>query len=322
MQRCFQLAVHGLGGTYPNPLVGCVIVAHDAIIGEGFHQKAGGPHAEVEAIRSITNEALLEDATVYVNLEPCAHHGRTPPCADLLIVSKVKRVIIANTDPFPEVSGRGIERLRAAGVEVITGILSDEGEYLNRRFFTYWKKRRPYIILKWAQSADGFMDKLRGPHDRGSHPISSAPASRLVHLWRAQEQAILVGTRTAMTDNPYLTVRHVQGPNPVRLAIDPEGVLPGNLRLFRDDTPSFVLRSDDAGGWAEEMYGHGIQSVLVEGGAKTLRSFIEAGLWDEARVIQSPALLHGGLPAPLLPGSPYFQESCGPDQIDYFYPPA
>jgi diaminohydroxyphosphoribosylaminopyrimidine deaminase / 5-amino-6-(5-phosphoribosylamino)uracil reductase len=319
MQRCFQLAAKALGNTYPNPLVGCVIVANDSIIGEGFHQKAGGPHAEVEAIRSITNEALLEGATVYVNLEPCAHHGRTPPCADLLILSKVKRVVIANTDPFPQVSGRGIERLRAAGIEVITDVLATEGAILNRRFFSQWQKHRPYIILKWAQTADGFMDKERKPGETGSFRISGDAATRMVHLWRSQEQAILVGYNTAATDNPRLNVRHVKGNDPMRIAIDPKLELPRSLHLFHGEQPALILRGSGPDEWVEEMQKAGVQSVIVEGGASTLHAFINAGLWDEARVIHSPMRIQRGLKAPVI-AEPFTRvEKCGPDTIYHFF---
>ena len=318
MQRCFHLASRGLGNTYPNPLVGCVIVANETIIGEGFHQKAGGPHAEVEAIRNVNNETLLEGATVYVNLEPCAHHGRTPPCADLLIVSKVKRVVIANTDPFPQVSGRGIERLRDAGIEVITDVLASEGAMLNRRFFTHWQKHRPYIILKWAQTADGFMDKERKPGETGSFRISGDAAARIVHMWRSQEQAILVGYNTAATDNPRLNVRHVRGNDPMRIAIDPKLELPRSLHLFHGEKPALILRGRGPEEWIEEMHKAAVQSVMVEGGASTLHAFINSGLWDEARVIHSPMRIQRGLAAPAMPSSFTRMEKCGEDMIHYY----
>jgi diaminohydroxyphosphoribosylaminopyrimidine deaminase/5-amino-6-(5-phosphoribosylamino)uracil reductase len=318
MQRCFQLAARGLGNTYPNPLVGCVIVVNDTIIGEGFHQKAGSPHAEVEAIRSITDDSLLEGATIYVNLEPCAHHGRTPPCADLLIVSKVKRVVIANTDPFPQVSGKGIERLRAAGIEVITDVLSSEGAWLNRRFFSQWDKHRPYIILKWAQTADGFMDKERKPGETGSFRISGEASNRLVHLWRSQEMAILVGYNTAATDNPRLNVRHVKGNDPMRIAIDPKLELPNSLHLFHGEKPALILRGKGPAEWIVEMQKADVQSVIVEGGASTLHAFLSAGIWDEARVIHSPMRIQRGLKAPMIPQSFTRNEKCGEDMIYYY----
>jgi len=319
MQRCFALAGHGLGLTWPNPLVGCAVVCDGQILAEGFHKKAGLPHAEVEAIRRIEDSDLLRRATVYVNLEPCSHHGRTPPCASMLVKAGVKRVVIANTDPFPAVSGTGISLLREAGIEVTTGVLEKEGAYLNRRFFMRHRSGRPWVVLKWAQTADGFMDRERKSGETGSFPISGKQTNRLVHLWRSQEQAILVGTRTALTDNPELTVRHVEGPQPIRWVIDRHAALPGELRLFQGEQPARVLRGEHPGEWLQQLCESDIQSVLVEGGAATLQAFLASGLWDEARVIQAPLTLGRGLRAPVIPSPAIRREVSGDDLIHFYF---
>jgi diaminohydroxyphosphoribosylaminopyrimidine deaminase / 5-amino-6-(5-phosphoribosylamino)uracil reductase len=319
MRRCFRLARFGLGSTWPNPLVGAVVVSGNEIIGEGFHRRAGAPHAEVEAIRSVADPSRLHGSTVYVNLEPCSHHGRTPPCADLLIASGVARVVISNSDPFPQVSGQGIARLREAGIEVVTGVLEDEGNALNRRFFTFWKAHRPYVVLKWAVSADGYIDKLRQPGETGSHPISGFASARLVHRWRSEEQAILVGPGTALTDDPELTVRHVEGPSPLRAVIDPRRNLPDSLRMFCGDSPAMRLHGESPGEWLRELHAAGIQSVLVEGGRATLQAFLDTGLWDEARVIHAPVTLRGGLTQPVLHTPASSQMTCGGDTITYHF---
>lgn len=318
MRRCFQLAGYGLGHTWPNPLVGCVIVAGDRIIGEGFHKKAGLPHAEVEAIRSVRDTSLLSQSTVYVNLEPCAHHGRTPPCADLLVKSGVKRVVIAHTDPFPDVSGRGVEILRTAGIEVVSDICAQEARWLNRRFLGHHERRRPWVVLKWAQTADGFMDRERSKGETGTFAISGAASSRLVHRWRSEEQAILVGTRTALIDNPKLTVRHVAGPQPIRCAIDRKGILPETFHPFNTEGSGMRLRGSDPQQWLNELHEAGIQSVLIEGGALTHRLFLKSGLWDEARVIHAPFTIGRGLPAPVIPSPAVRRERIGDDLV-YFY---
>ncbi|HET9131456.1 MAG TPA: bifunctional diaminohydroxyphosphoribosylaminopyrimidine deaminase/5-amino-6-(5-phosphoribosylamino)uracil reductase RibD, partial [Terriglobia bacterium] len=212
MRRCFDLALKGIGSVSPNPLVGCVITHNDEIIGEGWHKKYGGPHAEVNAIASVADQSLLPSATVYVNLEPCSHHGKTPPCADMLVAHRVKKVVISNVDSNELVAGKGIEKLRNAGIEVVTSILESEGRDLNRRFFTFMEQRRPYIILKWAQTTDGFMS--RGSYDPSR--ISNELTQQLVHRWRSEEDAFLVGTQTAAVDNPKLNVREWTGRNPVR----------------------------------------------------------------------------------------------------------
>lgn len=317
MSRCFELATRGLGNVAPNPLVGSVIVNEGKIIGEGYHQHFGGPHAEVNAIQNaIENgfEDQLSSATLYVNLEPCSHFGKTPPCSDLIVRKKIKRVVISNQDPFPEVNGKGIERLTSNGIEVSSGILEKEGRELNKRFFTFHKKKRPYIILKFAQSVDGFI-----AHEiptKANQQISNVLSSKLVHKWRADEQAIMVGTKTALIDNPSLTVRHVTGPNPLRIAIDRRLQIPGSYTLFDRSAPTWIINEakdeiDNTISFIKfnfdetliekilmKLYQYQIQSVLVEGGRNLLQQFIDLKLWDEARVITAPIKIEKGLAAP------------------------
>lgn len=310
MKRCLQLAQNGLGYVAPNPLVGAVIVHENKIIGEGFHHAFGQAHAEVEAIQHCKHPELLSQSTLYVNLEPCSHFGKTPPCADLIIANHIPRVVIANKDPFPEVAGKGIEKLKSAGVEVITGIAAHEGEELNRRFFTFHRKKRPYIILKWAQSADGFIDSITSVPAK----ISSAETDRLVHEWRTREQAILIGYNTALKDNPKLTARLYPGKNPLRIVWDKNLQLPEHLHLFSDGEPLWVInasktenrgntqymQADTVEDIANRLYEHQIQSIIIEGGANTLQRWIDARLWDEARVITGNLSFGAGVRAPML----------------------
>jgi diaminohydroxyphosphoribosylaminopyrimidine deaminase/5-amino-6-(5-phosphoribosylamino)uracil reductase len=298
IRRCFDLALRGIGSVSPNPLVGCVITHNDEIIGEGWHQKHGGPHAEVNAVASVIDKTRLPSATVYVNLEPCAHHGKTPPCADMLVAHRVKKVVISNVDSNELVAGKGIEKLRNAGIEVVTGILEQEGRYLNRRFFTFMEQRRPYIILKWAQTSDGFMS--RGANDPTR--ISNELTQPLVHRWRSEEDAFLVGTQTALTDNPKLNVREWTGRDPIRVVIDRSSKLPSSLHLFDGTQTTIVYKDFDE--IVPDLYDRKIQSLVVEGGATTLNLFVSSGMWDEARVFVSPIKFEGGLKAPTLPGQP------------------
>lgn len=280
MQRCLQLAANGLQGARPNPMVGAVIVsAQGDIIGEGYHVRCGEGHAEVNAFASVkpADEHLLPEATIYVSLEPCAHYGKTPPCADLIIQKGVKRVVIGCVDPFAQVQGRGIERIREAGIEVVVGILEEECQWLNRRFFTYHSKHRPYIILKWAQTANGFIDDHFKPL-----LISNAQTQMLSHKLRAEEDAILVGHTTFDRDQPSLTVRHWHGPNPKRIVLTHHRPLPQLI---------------------DDLYQQGIQSLIVEGGRQTHESFIEAGLWDEIRMEVAPITVADGTHAPQLPSN-------------------
>lgn len=312
MQRCFQLAQNGLGHVAPNPLVGAVLVHNGTIIGEGFHAQYGGPHAEVMAVRNCRQPERIAEATLYVNLEPCSHFGKTPPCVDLILEQRIPRVLLCNVDPYPQVAGRGIQKLRDAGVEVLTGICETEGEWLNRRFFTFHRQQRPFVILKWAQSADGFLDSTDALPAKISRPLTD----QTVHQWRTQEPAILIGYRTALKDNPRLTARLFPGNNPLRVLVDPNLDLPKHLHLFTDGEPTLVLNTQKEGHagsvqylkveqnnpaqWLHALYTRNISSVLVEGGARTLQQFIHARLWDEARVITGSVQLGQGLAAPAL----------------------
>ena len=275
MRRCIQLAENGIQGARPNPMVGAVIVANDRIIGEGYHVRCGEEHAEVNAFASVKDESLLKDATIYVSLEPCAHYGKTPPCADLIIKKGVKRVVVGCIDPFAEVKGRGIEKIRKAGIEVEVGVLEKECQWLNRRFFTYHSKHRPYIILKWAQTANGFIDNHFKPL-----MISNEQTQMLSHQLRAEEDAILVGHTTFDRDHPSLNVRHWHGPNPKRIVLTHDRPLPQLM---------------------DDLYQHGIQSLIVEGGCQTHESIIQAGLWDEIRMEVAPITVSDGTRAPQLP---------------------
>ena len=294
MRRCLQLARCGEAGAPPNPMVGAVIVCDGRIIGEGYHRRCGGPHAEVNAINSVKERDLLSRSTIYVSLEPCAHYGKTPPCADLIIETGIRRVVIGCTDPFAKVNGLGIKKLQEAGCEVQVGVLEQECRELNRRFFTFHEKHRPWIILKWAQSNDGFI----GKDERVI--LSNALTQTLVHRLRARSGAILVGTNTALQDNPTLTTRLWPGPNHLRLTIDRNGILPPTLHLKDNSTPTVIYSHESIEEILADLYARGIQSLLVEGGAKLLQSFIDKGLWDEARIETAPLCLGQGTKAPTL----------------------
>jgi diaminohydroxyphosphoribosylaminopyrimidine deaminase/5-amino-6-(5-phosphoribosylamino)uracil reductase len=319
MERCLELAAKGLGSTAPNPMVGCVLVARGRIIGEGYHREYGGPHAEVHAIASVRDKGLLASATLYVNLEPCAHQGKTPPCSDLILEKGIPRVVVGTADPNPAVSGKGISRLRDEGVEVIVGIMETECLELNRRFFTFHEKRRPYVILKWAETKDGFIDRERSPGTDGRiNWITGKLERQLVHKWRSEESAILVGTRTARVDDPELTVREWSGRQPLRLLIDRRGKLPGNLKLLDGTCPTVIFTEMDLkparnlipekipagadlpGYILAYLFENDVQSLIVEGGRKTLEGFIRRNLWDEARVFIGDHLFHKGIKAPRL----------------------
>lgn len=335
MSRALELAKLGRGHVSPNPMVGCVIVYNQRIIGEGWHRQYGGPHAEVNAVRSVADESLLPESTVYVTLEPCSHFGKTPPCADLLIAKGVKKVIVCNDDPNPLVAGKGLAKLRAAGIEVETGLLAERGRELNRRFFTFIEQQRPYLILKWAETADGFM----APADFRPIPISSPLSRQLVHKWRTEEDAIMVGTNTARYDNPQLNVRLWTGRNPVRIVIDKPLQLPSALHLFDGSQPTLVytvLPAKETVGVTKyiqldpqapflpqliaDLHQQKIQSVIVEGGAALLESFLKMGLWDEVRVFKSLKVMGEGLAAPVARGRLVATERIGDDSLMTYRP--
>lgn len=327
MQRALQLAQLGLGSVSPNPMVGCVIVHEGIIIGEGYHKQYGGPHAEVNAINSVKDQALLSNATAYVTLEPCAHHGKTPPCADLLIEKNIKKVVIACRDPFIEVDGKGIEKLRNANVEVEVGILDQDGKDLNRRFFVFHEEKRPYVILKWAQTSDGFI--ARENYD--SKWISNKNSRQLVHTWRAEEHAILVGKRTAIHDDPELTVRDWHGANPIRILLDSNLEVPLSNKVFNSSARTLIInamKSDEKKNlkWIQSnnmtpntllqlLYHENIQSVIVEGGSSVLNSFIKENCWDEARVFTSQSKFETGIPAPQIKGSVVENKTIQEDEL-------
>ena len=315
MARCLTLAAAGAGMVAPNPMVGAVVVHRGRIIGEGYHRQFGGAHAEVHAIASVRDETLLKDSTLYVNLEPCSHHGKTLPCTELIIRKRIPRMVIACIDPFPAVSGRGVRRLKEAGIDVKTGVLEKEALYLNRFFITAQTHRRPYIILKWAQSADGFLDRIRTDASMPAARLSCATTVRMVHKLRSEVDAIMVGTRTAYLDNPSLTVRHWTGKHPVRVLSDRSLRVPTSATLFDGTIRTLVYNAKKSGveGQTEylpldltipiipqilqSLHEKRIQSLLVEGGALLHRRFMESGLWDEARIETTPAVLGSGVKA-------------------------
>lgn len=312
MKRALDLAQLGKGKVSPNPMVGCVVVHQGLIIGEGYHQQYGGPHAEVNAIQSVEDREKLNEATVYVSLEPCSHFGKTPPCADLLVESQVKKVVICNLDPNPLVAGRGIQKLRDAGIEVVEGVLAEEGHLINQAFFTFMSKKRPAIILKWAQTADGYV--ARDNFD--SKWISNSLSRKWVHKWRAEVDAIMVGTNTAHYDNPKLNVRSWHGNHPLRVVLDKQLRLSNSLSLFDQSIPTVCYNLKKAESLHQldyallsnteclleeilaDLYQRKCQSLFVEGGSKLLNTFISLDLWDEARVFKSLQSFGSGIPAP------------------------
>jgi diaminohydroxyphosphoribosylaminopyrimidine deaminase / 5-amino-6-(5-phosphoribosylamino)uracil reductase len=366
MLRCLKLARLGAGYTAPNPMVGAILVYEDRIIAEGWHQKYGEAHAEPNCISQAIQRGfadVLERSTLYVSLEPCAHYGKTPPCADLIIKHKIPRVIVGCRDPFKEVDGKGIEKLKVAGIAVETGVLEKECKELNKRFFTFHKQHRPFVILKWAQTDDGFIAPLtpigiRAPEGRISENssntrlfISNEFSNRLVHKWRSEEAALLVGTNTALLDDPELTTRLWAGHSPVRLVVDMDLKLPSSLKIFNESSLTIIFNTkvhSEESVWqappfservvvsplywqvkedsslvhqiVTALYQLKIQSVIVEGGAKLLQTFIDEGIWDEARVINNSALIiNNGLPAPTLKrGSKTEEYMLGSDKIEIF----
>ena len=328
MHRCIQLARNGLCGAPPNPMVGAVIVCDGKIIGEGYHAKCGEAHAEVNAIRSVKNPELLKRSTIYVSLEPCAHHGKTPPCADLIVEKQLKRVVVGCQDPFAKVNGKGIEKLRNAGIEVKVGVLEETCLELISRFVTFHAQKRPYITLKWAQSSDGFIDYNRSEGE--AVKLSNDLTRMLVHKRRSEHTAILVGRRTALLDNPSLTIRDWHGKTPLRLVLDKDLSLPSTLHLFDGSVPTIVFTGKEKEPYnnveyirldfstlilpqmMEVLYARNIQSLLVEGGSQLLQSFLDENMWDEIFVEEAPFILQDGVKAPIPPAdccietTPYF----------------
>ncbi len=313
MQRCLQLAAMADGHTSPNPMVGAVIVCNGKIIGEGYHRQCGGPHAEVNAIASVRNKSLLRQSTIYVSLEPCSHHGKTPPCCDLIIASGIPRVVVGCLDPFPQVSGRGVKRLQENGIEVITNVLQEECWWLNRKFMTYHGKGRPYVTLKWAQSSDHYIDRVRAPHE--SPTLFSTTTTRIwAHKLRATNDAIMVGTNTIITDNPSLTTRYWSGKNPIRITIDRHHRIPAQAAILDGTTPTIVIGKDyisdplsSCSGYTPQdilsyLSSQNIHSIIIEGGSELLQSFIDSNLWDEAHIETTAITLHKGIVAPCIKG--------------------
>lgn len=331
MRRCIELAQKALGKTYPNPMVGAVIVHDEKIIGEGYHKKAGENHAEINAIQSIKNPELIPHSTIYVSLEPCAHIGRTSSCASTLKELGIKRVVIGSMDYHDKVFGKGLKILEDAGVEIITGILEKECDELNKRFFTYHLKKRPYVMLKWAESADGFLDK-----DYKPTAISNTTTLQFAHQMRADEHAILVGTQTALNDNPSLTVRHVTGENPIRVLIDFDLKVPRHYNLYNNEAKTLIfnrVKNEQIGevelikvekeNFLEDLmsnlYEREVQSIIIEGGSYTLQHFIDHDFWDEALVIKNTDLyLEHGTKAPLFPAQAFETRHFGNNELLFF----
>ena len=353
MKQCLSLAKQGMGNVAPNPMVGCVIVHNNKIIGQGYHEKFGEAHAEVNAINSVKDKTLLKESTLYVSLEPCAHFGKTPPCSNLIIEHKIPNVFIGCIDSFSEVSGKGIEKMEAEGINVTSGILEKESLELNKRFFTFHNKKRPYIILKWAQTLDGFMDvdrtnitnptvilsqsKEKKVNLNVDNWITNPQSKKLVHQWRSEEQAIMVGTNTAFNDNPELTVREVEGKNPLRIVLDLNLRLPNHLHLFDQSTPTLVINYSKnsilenieyvkidthqnlTNQILEVLYNRNILSVIIEGGNLLLNTFINNNQWDEARIFTGKKEFIKGLKSPQLNHPISSTENINEDRLDIYY---
>ncbi len=336
MQRCLDLALLGQGKVAPNPMVGSVVVHNDKIIGEGYHEFYGGPHAEVNAIRSVKDKSLLSESTLYVNLEPCNHFGKTPPCSHLIVEHQIPNVVIGCIDTYSEVAGMGVAYLQKNGINVTVGVLEVASRSLNKRFFTFHEKKRPFIILKWAETNDGFIDIIRGKGDTGINWITQPETQQLTHLWRSQESSILIGVNTAINDNPSLTCRAIQGNNPVRIIIDKSLKLPLNAKIFDEESLTIIFNSqiskvernlsyisinfeyDVIPQILEVLFKQNIQSVIIEGGAATIQNFIDANLWDEARVLRGISNFEKGLNAPQLHAKIKEQFTFGKDTVTIY----
>jgi diaminohydroxyphosphoribosylaminopyrimidine deaminase/5-amino-6-(5-phosphoribosylamino)uracil reductase len=320
IRRCIELAKNGFGTTYPNPMVGSILVYEDKIIGEGWHKKAGEPHAEVNAIRSVKDKSLLKKATIYVSLEPCSHFGKTPPCCDLIIEHKIPNVVVGTVDPNEKVAGKGIKKIIESGSNVIVGVLENECYELNKRFFTFHNKKRPYIILKWAETQDGFLAPEKKTNQE-RHPVwITNPYSRqLVHKWRSEEQAILVGTQTVIDDNPKLNIRDWSGKSPARIVLDQNNRIPTDSFIFDNSIKTIVFTKSKTSLSTENttfevinfkqniipqildvLHQNQIQSVIIEGGSQTLQTFIEQNIWDEARIFKGKNIFNRGIKAPVI----------------------
>lgn len=339
IDRCIQLAQNGMGRTSPNPMVGSVIVHDDRIIGEGWHKKAGEAHAEVNAVNSVIEKELLEKATIYVSLEPCSHYGKTPPCSNLIIETGIKKVVIGTVDPFSEVAGRGIKKLMDAGCEVIVGIKEDACRELNKRFFTFHTRKRPYIILKWAESEDGFLSPAsQDTSEREPIWITNRYSKQLVHKWRAEEEAILIGTNTAVSDNPKLNTRLWRGSHPVRVILDRQLRIPEDSYIFDNSIKTLILTEKDPQKRSAEnvifesldfsgdipaqtceiLFRHEIQSIIIEGGQQTLQTFIDKGMWDEARIFTGKVRFKDGTRIPRFSGSLISEEQISTDLLKIY----
>ncbi|MCB9335577.1 MAG: bifunctional diaminohydroxyphosphoribosylaminopyrimidine deaminase/5-amino-6-(5-phosphoribosylamino)uracil reductase RibD [Flavobacteriales bacterium] len=353
MQRSLLLAQKGLGNVAPNPMVGCVIVHQNNIIGEGYHQLYGKAHAEVNAINSVKNKELLKESILYVNLEPCAHYGKTPPCSDLIIKYKIPKVVIGCIDSFSEVSGKGIEKLKNAGIDVTVGVLEKESLNLNKRFFTFHNKKRPYIILKWAETKDGFMDVERHCEKRSNlihqkeeitgqarndvnNWITIPLSKKLVHKWRSEEMGIMVGTNTVINDNPKLNVREWNGKNPTRIVLDLNNRIPENSNVLDNSIATIILTKHPKVNQEnieycliekekslltqilDVLFQHQIQSAIIEGGKQLLETFVSENCWDEARVFVGNKTFEKGLRAPELKVSSYLKENISTDTLYYY----
>lgn len=339
MRRCLELAALGMGNVSPNPMVGAVVVYQDKIIGEGYHQQYGKAHAEVNAINRVietydNHEEILRQSTIYVSLEPCAHYGKTPPCADLIIKHRIQTVVIGCRDPFDQVDGKGIEKLKDAGIGVISGVLEEDCRWLNRRFFTRVQKHRPYIILKWAQTADSFFAPTGGTQ----FWITGIESRKLVHQWRGEEDAVLIGKNTAAIDNPQLNVRYGNGKKPKRVVIDRRLELDTALNIFDQSVETLIFneRTTDMDGKNKyialedfdrfvpqyilyQLYLQDVQSIIIEGGANTLTQFIANGLWDEARIFTGEMSLKDGIKAPEIKSTMATEYLVGGDELRILY---
>ncbi len=337
MSRAIALAKMANSRVYPNPYVGAVVVLNNEIIAEGYHVHYGGAHAEVHAVNTVHDKTVLRESTIYVTLEPCAHHGKTPPCADLLVQHQFQRVVIGSVDPFALVNGAGIQRLKNAGIAVEVGVLKDACDKLNERFFTFHRKKRPFITLKWAESKDGYIAP-KNQHLGERFAITGALAHQMVHIQRAQEHAILIGKNTALLDNPQLNVRLVAGRNPLRFVIDANLDLPRELKIFQDGEPTYVfnllkntqegpihfieMETIDVHSICLTLHKMGVLSVYIEGGAHTIQQFIDAGCWDRSYRFIGSELLSEGIYSPVLPESDSFQllksEWVGGDRLEVY----